>query len=233
MFIKADFKSILKSLTRHSPAGMSPEKILFNKITQSLIFLVFLMSLTSCGQLIKPKLSTGIETLRAGEYVVDPQHTVILFKINHLGYAKFVGRFNQFEANLDFSPEDMTAAKLSARVDMSSVDVNSDKLEKRLQGNAWFDVANHPYATFATTSAELVDADTALFKGDMTFLGVTAPVNVLVKFNGGGTNVLTAKYTIGFEASASFLRSSFGLDSFIPALGDEVELEIHAEFQRQ
>ena len=197
------------------------------------LLLILAVLISGCGQLITPRISTGIETLRAGEYTVDPQHTVILFKINHLGYSKFVGRFNQFDASLDFSPENMSLAKLSARVDMSSVDVNSEKLEKRLRGNAWFNIDKYPYATFETTSAELIDQETALFKGDMTFLGITSAVDVLVKFNGGGTNVLTAKYTIGFEASAKFLRSSFGLGKFIPAIGDEVELEIHAEFQRQ
>ncbi len=196
-----------------------------------LLLLVFLLS--ACSQLIKPKLSTGIETLRAGEYSVDPQHTVILFKINHLGYSKFVGRFNQFEASLDFSPENMVQAKLSTKVDMSSIDVNSEKLEKRLRGNAWFNVDNYPYASFETTSAELIDGQNARFSGKLTFLGVSQPMDVLVKFNGGGMNVLTAKYTIGFEASASFLRSDFDLDNYIPAIGDQVELEIHAEFQKQ
>ncbi len=197
------------------------------------VLLVLTIFISGCVKLLTPRISTGIETLRAGEYKVDPQHTVILFKIDHLGYAKFVGRFNRFDASLDFSPENMTQAKLSARVDMSSVDVNLEKLEKRLRGNAWFNVDKYPYATFETINARVIDSDTALFKGNMTFLGITSPVDVLVKFNGGGTNVLTAKYTIGFEASAKFLRSSFDLDKFIPAIGDEVELEIHAEFQRQ
>ena len=42
--------------------------------------------------------------------------------------------------------------------------------------------------------------------------------------------MLSASYTLGFEARAQFKRSDFGMDAYIPAVSDEVELEIHAEF---
>ena len=66
--------------------------------------------------------------------------------------------------------------------------------------------------------------------GDLTLRGVTAPVTLDVTFNGGGSNILTGAYTLGFEAEGTLLRSTFGLGSFAPAIGDEVTLEIHAEF---
>ena len=196
------------------------------------VYLFFLLLITSCGQLIKPNLDKEIANLKSGEYKVDPKHTRLLFKANHLGFAKYVGRFNEFEANLDFTPENMDQARLSARVDMSSVDLNAEKLEQTLKGSAWFNVERFPYASFETTSARLVNENTAVFTGDMTFLGKTAPIDIEVKFNGGGMNVLTASYTIGFEAHGRFLRSDFGLDNFIPAIGNTIELEIHAEFKR-
>lgn len=195
--------------------------------------LAALVCLSACAALIQPDLDKGIAGLKPGEYKVDPSHTTILFKVNHLGFAKFVGRFNVFEANLDFTPENFANARLSARVDMASVDVNSEKLEKTLTGTSWFNVRQHPYAGFETTSARLVGEDRAIFTGEMTFLGRTSAVQIDVKFNGGGINLLTSSYTIGFEAHTVFNRSDFGLDKFIPAIGDEIELEVHAEFKRQ
>ena len=59
-----------------------------------------------------------------------------------------------------------------------------------------------------------------------------APVTLDVTFNGGGSNLLTGAYTLGFEARGSVLRSNFGLGAYAPAVGDEVVLEIHAEFLR-
>ena len=53
-----------------------------------------------------------------------------------------------------------------------------------------------------------------------------------VTFNGGADSLLTGRYTLGFAATGTLLRSTFGLGAYAPAVGDEVTLEIHAEFQR-
>ena len=52
-------------------------------------------------------------------------------------------------------------------------------------------------------------------------------------FNGGANNLLTGRYTLGFDATGAIKRSEFGITNLVPAVGDEVVLEIHAEFSRQ
>jgi polyisoprenoid-binding protein YceI len=42
----------------------------------------------------------------------------------------------------------------------------------------------------------------------------------------------SAAAAIGLSATATFKRSDFSLDKYIPTVGDEIELEVHAEFQR-
>ena len=206
---------------------------MLNKWLKVIYLSLTVLCLSSCAALIQPSLDREIASLKPGEYKVDPRHTSIMFKVNHLGFAKYVGRFNKFEASLDFSPENIAEAKLDARVDMASVDVNSEKFEKTLTGLSWFNVKKYPYATFQTTRARLISENQAVFTGDMTFLDKTVPVDIEVTFNGGGVNILNSSYTIGFEAHTTFKRSDFGLAKFIPAIGDDIELEIHAEFKRQ
>jgi polyisoprenoid-binding protein YceI len=60
--------------------------------------------------------------------------------------------------------------------------------------------------------------------------GVTRSVPLNVVFNGAGTNPLTQVQTLGFSATASIRRSEFGLGAWIPAVGNQVLLEIEAEF---
>ena len=231
--MKVIFSTIRRRWVKLLAGVLQIQVIMFNKFIQSVVALIAMVYLTSCATLIQPNLDTEIATLKAGEYKVDPRHTSILFKVNHLGFAKYVGRFNDFEASLDFSPENFAQAKLSARVDMASVDVNAEKFENTLKGTSWFNVKNHPYASFQSTSAKLIGDKRAVFTGDMTFLGRTAPIDIEVIFNGGGVNLLTSSYTIGFEAHTTFKRSDYGLSKFIPAIGDDIELEIHAEFKRR
>jgi polyisoprenoid-binding protein YceI len=41
---------------------------------------------------------------------------------------------------------------------------------------------------------------------------------------------MTGKYTIGFSAVGQIKRSDFGMDSYIPIVGDQIDLEVYAEF---
>ena len=44
---------------------------------------------------------------------------------------------------------------------------------------------------------------------------------------------LDKKYTVGFNATGSILRSDFGVKTYLPLIGDEVDLIISAGFERQ
>ncbi|QEY16201.1 polyisoprenoid-binding protein [Cellvibrio sp. KY-GH-1] len=197
------------------------------------ILCLAVLLLASCGTLIKPKVKTGLIQLEKGSYKLDPSHVAVLFKINHMGLSTFVGRFNKVDASLEFDPMNIAAAKLSAVIDIASVDVNNADLEETLRGSSWFDTEKYPQAFFKTTSVKVIDENTAEFSGDLNLHGVTAPINLKIHFNGGGNNMLTGSYTLGFSATSSINRSTFGMDYLVPAIADQVDLEVFAEFQQQ
>ena len=198
------------------------------------LFLVLMTSslLFSCSRILTPDQTTEVTEVRAGQYVLDPNHASLIWKLNHLGFSTFLGSFNDFEASLDFDPEDIENASLEVVIDTSSLDVDIPEFEEELRGDNWFDVGVHPQAVYRTTGfLEAIDEDTFIFAGDLTLLGNTAPVNLEVSFHGGGRNFLTRSYTVGFSGSARFNRSDFGLDRFTSfGVGDEIDLEIHVEF---
>jgi polyisoprenoid-binding protein YceI len=182
--------------------------------------------------LLTPDQTTEVTEVRAGQYVLDPNHATLIWKLNHLGFSTFLGSFNDFEASLDFDPENIENASLEVVIDTASLDVDLPEFEEELRGDNWFDVAAFPQAIFRTTRyIEAIDDDSFIFEGDLTLLGTTAPVSLEVNFHGGGRNFLTRSYTVGFSGSAIFNRSDFGLDRFTSfGVGDEIELEIHVEF---
>jgi len=190
--------------------------------------------LASCDRLLTPDFNTDVTELRGGGYTLDKDHASLVFKINHLGFSTFIGAFDGFDASLDFDPENIENSTLEVIVDMSSLDINLPEFEEELLGDNWFDAAAYPQTVYRSTSylGEAEDG-THNFQGDLTMHGVTAPVVLNVKFNGGGRNFLTRKYTLGFEAKASFLRSDFGVDRFTNfGVGDDIELNINVEFQQ-
>ena len=205
---------------------------LFKKIYRFSLILICSVLLVSCDRLLTPDFNTDITELRAGQYTVDPDHASVLWKINHLGFSTFVGRFNDIEASLDFDPENFENSSIEVIINTAGLDINNPEFAEELRGSNWFDVENFPQAVYRTTSFVESNGNTFVFDGELTLLGVTAPVTLNVVFNGGGRNFLTRKYTLGFSGSAQFQRSDFGLSRFTSfGVGDDIELEIHIEFQ--
>lgn len=191
---------------------------------------IAILLVSGCAALIRPNFQTELVKLRPGQYQLDPAHAALIFKIDHLQLSTYVGRFNTFDASLDFDPEDLGATRLNGIVEMDSLDTNDRELEDTIKGADWFNVAQYPQATFTTVSVEVLDDSRFVFTGELTFRGITAPVQMTGTFNGGADNMLTGKYTLGFTATGSFKRSDYGMDSFAGIIGDEVKLEIFAEF---
>ena len=198
------------------------------------IFFGGLSLLAACERILTPDFETELTELNAGQYILDPNHASLIWKINHLGFSTFVGRFNDIEASLDFDPENIQDSSLEVIINTAGLDINNPEFEEELKGSNWFDVENFPQATFASTSFVESNGNSFVFEGDLTLLGTTAPVTLNINFNGGGRNFLTRSNTVGFSASATFLRSAYGLDRFTSfGVGDEIELEIHVEFMEQ
>ncbi|MBT8142503.1 MAG: polyisoprenoid-binding protein [Gammaproteobacteria bacterium] len=189
--------------------------------------------LSGCLSFITPTVKTELSELRAGQYQLDKSHTSVVFKIGHMGLSTYVGRFNDFDASLDFDPENIQALQLDTLVYPASVDVNNAKLQNTLQESDWFATHEYPEIRFVTTEVKQGSGNQLLISGELTLRGISKSIELRSKFNGGAVNMLTAKYTLGFEASTTIKRSDFGMHEFIPLVADEVEIEIHAEFQKR
>ncbi|MDI3323121.1 YceI family protein [Pontibacterium granulatum] len=189
--------------------------------------------LSGCSALVTPDKTDQIGALKPGTYQIDPQHSTLLFKIEHLGLSTYVGRFNDFGASLEFDPANIEATRLSARVDTASVDVDDSIIEGTLQNSDWFHSEQFPQAAFTSTAIKPLGDNRFIFTGDLTLRGVTKSVSFQGRFNGGATNLLTRRYTLGFAASGTINRTDFGVDRYTGLVGEEVKLEFYAEFQRQ
>ncbi|MEL6363568.1 MAG: YceI family protein [Pseudomonadota bacterium] len=171
--------------------------------------------------------------LREGAYELDAAHAALLFKVKHLGLSSYIGRFEVFEASLEFDSDDPTAARIEAVVDMTSLDIANDKFAETLMDSSWFDADTYPQAVFRSTRVVKTGGATGTLYGDLTLKGETHEIVLDVTFNGGARNALTTRYTVGFKAEGVIDRMQFGIDNVPAFVGSDVEIEIHAEFQRR
>lgn len=212
---------------------LSGNKLLLKRGAVSVALLLVSLFLAACGQLLSAPVDTEIASFTPGNYQLDKHHTTVLFKVSHLGVSHFVGRFNRSEAELDFSESDPSASRIQAEVDMTSLDVNRPDFADTLTGCQWLCVERYPKARFVSEGRATVTGSELLFSGELTFRGVAKPAQLWVKLNGATTNRLTGDYVLGFDAKLNFLRSDFGMGQYVPAVGDEVSVEVYAEFIRQ
>ena len=163
----------------------------------------------------------------------DNTHTAVTFKVGHLGFSNYVGRFELAEASLDFDTDNPTAATLEAIIDIASLDIANDAFAETLIGPSWFDASAHPQAIFRSTEISIASDTTGTVTGDLVLKGVTKPVTFDVTFNGGDNDPLRGGYAIGFSATGKFNRSDFGITKFLGPVSDEVSIDIEAEFVRE
>ena len=194
---------------------------------------IFILSfLSGCIALLTPKVESNFAELKAGAYSLDKSHARLLFKVRHLGLSTYVGRFNSFDASLEFDPQNMQESELRALIDMTSLDINDSSLSDTLAGANWLNSRSYPQAQFTSSQVKPLSDTEFEFSGKLSWRGKTKDITVTARFEGGAFDVLTRKYKLGFSAETEFLRSDFGMDAFIPLVGDKIQLETYVEFIR-
>ncbi len=200
------------------------------KWTRLIISIASFFIVTSCAGIFVPSVSKELIQLKKGEYTLDPKHSSLIFKVNHLGLSDYVGRFNRFEASLNFEPEDLNSMQLEAIIDTSSIDVNNSDFEETLREANWFNSSEYPQAYFVSTTIKQVSKMQFLIVGNLTIKDVTKPIDLKLTFNGGASNFLTGNYTIGFHVTGQLKRSEFRIEDYMGFVGDQIKIEVNGEF---
>ena len=186
-----------------------------------------------------PQIPGQLEPSRveAGTYKTDKDHSLIGWRINHFGFNDYFGIFGSVDGTLTIDPANLSAAKVEATIPINPV-VASQGLHDHLLragqdgGKPDFFGPNPQPAHFVSTQVA-ASGNKATITGNLTLNGVTKPVTINAEFTGAGNSMMGNKATVGFEGTTTIKRSEFGLDTFVPMVSDEVELQITTAFEKQ
>lgn len=170
--------------------------------------------------------------VKPGAYAVEPSHTRVRFQLSHLDFTTYWGDFTGVSGKLDLNPVAPASSHVSISIPTGSVSTTNTVLDRELKADDWLDAAKYPAITFVSTKVEPTGPATAKITGDLTLHGVTRPVVLDAKFNAAGTNPLSGKYTVGFDAVAHVLRSDYGVKKYVPLVGDALDINISAAFEK-
>jgi polyisoprenoid-binding protein YceI len=169
-----------------------------------------------------------------GHYVLDPKHASVVARVKHMGVSLYTLRFDTMDASFDYDPSRPEDTKLTAHVDPASLDVGADYSKQFAK--EFLSAGSFPTATFTSTRLSTPGDGTGTMTGDLTLMGVTKPVTFNVSFIGAGHEPLPpplGRRAAGFEATATIKRSDFGSNYVQGMVGDEVTLQIEAEFEKK
>lgn len=206
--------------------------------------LALALALAACGAPTAPATSeappeAAVEhTAPAGAYTLDKAHGSLIVRVGHIGYSQFTAHFQTWDATMNLDPATPENSNISVTIDPRSIaSDNPPPGFIDIMRNDFLKAREFPQVTFRSTGIERTGPNTARVTGDLTLLGVTRPVVLEARFNGGYEGMqLDPHARVGFSAHGTFNRSEFGMAYGIPPEGtnmgvsDAVEVIVEAEF---
>lgn len=175
--------------------------------------------------------ATAAEAIDAqsGTYTIDPMHTQVIARWNHLGFSNPTLNFADAKGEIVYDADNPSASSVQVTLPLSGITAYTDKFDQHLRSADFFEVDRFPEATFRSTSVTSDGGNAFTVVGDLTIKDTTRPVTLDVTLNGAGPHPMAKVPAIGFDATTQLKRSDFGLDYAAPAVSDEVEVRITTE----
>ena len=188
-----------------------------------------------------PETTEGPDTAAAATYELEPTHAFLSFTVIHGGISEYTVDFTDFDATLDFDPENPASSSLEVTIDPTGLNVNYpsnfkaghpdvpyETWPETLAKDARFlDADDYPQITFVSTGIDQTGDNTGTVTGDLTFLGVTKPVTP-GPFCAMAIDILPVE-RVKPSAIRPALVSCAQSQNVIPAFGNRSETGIMAE----
>lgn len=156
-------------------------------------------------------LSPLLAQAQSATYAIDPTHTFATFEALHFSTSTNRGRFSKNTGTVQFDRAGK-AGKVELTIDMSAISTGVGPFDNHLKGTDFFDVANHPTATFVGDRFVFNGNNVAEVSGNLTLRGKTAPVTLkAVRFNCFDHPMLRRE-VCGGDFETTIKRSQWGIN---------------------
>lgn len=166
------------------------------------------------------------------EYVIERPHTQISFFSSHEGFSWSQGEFDDVSGRFRFDPANWSNSNVEVRIKTASLRFDDKTWDEHMRSPKFFNVVAFPDATFTSSRLRKTGDRSGVLEGELTLLGVTAPVRLDVTFNKEGIHSVSKLPVIGFSARGRLDRRTWGMATDAPlvaSLPPDVELRIEVE----
>jgi polyisoprenoid-binding protein YceI len=100
-----------------------------------------------------------MEAAAKTNWIIDPAHSEVHFKVKHLVISTVTGTFNSFAGSMESDSDDFQNASIEFSLDVESIDTNQEQRDGHLKSADFFDAAQFPKISFKSTSFKKVGDD--------------------------------------------------------------------------
>jgi len=156
--------------------------------------------------------------------VVDLRGSEIAFSVKQMG-VPVSGRFQRFEAQLQFDPAQPQVSSARLSVDIASIDAGSEEANSVAVDPPWLDRAGFPRATFTSTAVRALGGNRYEARGPLAIKGRAREITVpfTAQAQPDGATLLAGQFTIR--------RADFGIGGGEWDEGDMVGAEVPITFR--
>ena len=166
----------------------------------------------------------------AEPYALDRSHASVTFSIDHIGFSLIQGRFNEFDAEIDYDPENIENSTVAFTIQAASIDTGWEGRDNHIKSGDMLDVEEYPTITFVSTSVKKLTDTTAEVTGDVTMKGETNEETFMVELRKVGPSPMDDTVTVsGFAVTGEIDRTDYGVDYFAPAVAAKMPLRVDME----
>lgn len=166
-------------------------------------------------------------------YAVDPTHTSVFFEALHFGTSTNRGRFVKNSGTVTFDRAGKSG-KVELTLDMTGISTGVARFDGHLASADFFDVANHPTASFVGDKFVFDGDKVTAVEGQLTMRGKTNPVTLkAVRFN-CYENPMLKREVCGGDFETTIKRSLWGVNWGLQmGVADDTKLIVQVEAIKQ
>jgi polyisoprenoid-binding protein YceI len=143
------------------------------------------------------------------KYKIDPDHTFPSLEFSHMGISVWRGRFDRSSGSITIDRA-AKSGSVEVAIDPASIDFGLAAMDEKARSEDFFNAAKFPAASyrgklkFEGETLKAVD-------GEVTFMGVTRPVKLVVNSFKCMPHPLTKKELCGADAEGEMNWSEYGM----------------------
>ena len=176
---------------------------------------------------VLPPPKPGGGPVKGATYAIDPNHSFVIYEIDHYGTTTNRGRFSAREGTVRIDPG---GASIDITIDIGSVSTGVELLDRHLKSSEFFDVTRFPTGRFVSNKVAFSGDKVTAVDGTLTLMGQAHPVTLKATRFNCYIAPLINRQTCGGDFEATLQRSQWGI-SWGTSFGfeDKVRLLVQVE----